>query len=206
MLGPVIEQSVLQIDAGERRRKLTQIGGGRADQAGELTEAPVGWRDRRVSLGQHQFQPLGVVARRLHADGLALDDARLAAFGSVLHRIMQVREGQIPLVGRTVEPFRRHAANVLAPADVQLITVRRSAYRRLNFHLGHGLAPQRVPGASPPVLHPSPLTGLPSTSTCASPREARRAAASAGRRPRIVQTVPAFRDPEGGVDGESVSQ
>ena len=38
----------LEVDAGERRRKLTQIGRRRPDQAGDLAEAPVGRRDRRV--------------------------------------------------------------------------------------------------------------------------------------------------------------
>jgi hypothetical protein len=119
----MVKQSVLQIDARERCWKLTQIGGGRADQAGELTKTPVSRRDRRVSLRQHKRQPLGIVARRLDADGLTLHDARLAAFGSALHRITQVGERQIPLVGWPVEPFRRHAADVLASANVDLVAV-----------------------------------------------------------------------------------
>ena len=48
LLGAMRGQAVLQVDAGERRRKLAQIGRRRADQAGELAEAPVGRRDRRI--------------------------------------------------------------------------------------------------------------------------------------------------------------
>ena len=46
-LGAVRQQPVLQVDAGERRRKLAQVARRRADQAAHLAEGPVGRRDRR---------------------------------------------------------------------------------------------------------------------------------------------------------------
>ena len=94
LLGAVGGKAILQIDAGERGRKLAQIGCRRADQAGELAETPMRRRDGRVSTGQHQRQPLGIVAARLDADGLAFDDPGLAAFGPPLHRIVEVGERQ----------------------------------------------------------------------------------------------------------------
>ena len=54
LLGAMRGQAVLQIDAGERRRQLAQIGRRRADQAGELAEAPVRRRHRRLRARQHQ--------------------------------------------------------------------------------------------------------------------------------------------------------
>ena len=45
LLGAMRGQAVLQIDPGERRRKLAQISGGRADERSKLAEAPVGGRD-----------------------------------------------------------------------------------------------------------------------------------------------------------------
>ena len=82
LLGPMRGQPVLQVDAGERRRELAQIGGGRADQRGELAEAPVGGRDRRFGARQHQRQAVGVVAARLDPDGGAFDGPRPAALGA----------------------------------------------------------------------------------------------------------------------------
>ena len=45
LLGAMRTQPILQIDAGERRRKLTQICRWRADETRELTEAPMRRRD-----------------------------------------------------------------------------------------------------------------------------------------------------------------
>jgi hypothetical protein len=39
LFGAVRGQAVLQINAGERRRELAEVGRRRSDQAGELTEA-----------------------------------------------------------------------------------------------------------------------------------------------------------------------
>jgi hypothetical protein len=91
-------QAVLQIDAGERRRELTQVSGRRAHQAGELAEAPMGWRDWRVGAGQHQREALGVVAAGFYSDRCALHGPGPAALGPATHGREQLREGQIPLV------------------------------------------------------------------------------------------------------------
>jgi hypothetical protein len=53
LLGAMRSQAVLEVNASQRRGKLAQIGRRRADQAGELTEAPMGRRDRRIRAGQH---------------------------------------------------------------------------------------------------------------------------------------------------------
>jgi hypothetical protein len=60
LLGAMGRQAILQVDAGQRRRKLPQIGRRRSDQARELTEAPMGRRDWRIRAGQHQRQALCV--------------------------------------------------------------------------------------------------------------------------------------------------
>jgi hypothetical protein len=52
--GAMGSQPILQVDAGERRGKLAQIGRRRTDQAGELAEAPMGRCDWLVGAGQHQ--------------------------------------------------------------------------------------------------------------------------------------------------------
>lgn len=51
LLGPVRGQAVLQVDRGQRRRKLAEVGRRRADLACELAEAPVGRRDRCIRAG-----------------------------------------------------------------------------------------------------------------------------------------------------------
>ena len=85
LLGAMRGQAVLQVDAGERRGKLAQIGGRRADQARELAEAPMRRRDRRVGARQHQRQALGVVAAGFHADRRALHRPGPAALGPAAH-------------------------------------------------------------------------------------------------------------------------
>ena len=78
-------QPVLQIDAGERGRKLAQIAGGRADQAAELAEAPMRRRDRLGLAGQDEREALGVVPRRLDAHVPALERCGRGAIGASLH-------------------------------------------------------------------------------------------------------------------------
>ncbi|MGE1104398.1 hypothetical protein, partial [Peribacillus simplex] len=72
-LGTVIEQSVLQIDGGKRRRQLPHIGGGGAYQAAELAIAPVGGSDRLALTWNEKLKPLRIVARSLDADRSAFD-------------------------------------------------------------------------------------------------------------------------------------
>ena len=82
LLGAMRGQAVLQIDAGERRRKLPQISGGRADERGELAEAPMGRRDRRFGARQHERQTVGIIAGRLDPDGGAFDRPGPATLGA----------------------------------------------------------------------------------------------------------------------------
>jgi hypothetical protein len=67
-------QAILQVDARERGRDLPQIGGGCADETGELAKTPMGRCQRFGPAREDQRQPLAVLAAGLHADCLALDD------------------------------------------------------------------------------------------------------------------------------------
>ena len=58
LLGPIGGEAILQVDGGKCGRELSQIGGGRTDQAGELAEGPVCRRDCRIGARQDQRQPL----------------------------------------------------------------------------------------------------------------------------------------------------
>ncbi len=120
-LGAVRGQAILQVDAGERRGKLPQIGGRRPDKAGELAEAPVGRCDRRIRTRQHQRQALRIVAARLHPDRRTFDGPGPAAIRPAAHGREQLRQGQITLVRRPREPLRGHTADPLAATHVHLV-------------------------------------------------------------------------------------
>jgi transposase len=105
LLARVRAQPVLQVDARERSGKLTQIGGGRADLAGHLAEAPMRRCDRRVRSGQDQGQSLRIGAARLDMDKARFDHAGAAALRPTAHRIRQLRQGKIALVGWAREPL-----------------------------------------------------------------------------------------------------
>jgi hypothetical protein len=113
-------QAVLQVDRGERGRELAQIGGGRADLARQLAEAPVRRRDGRIGAGQDQRQPLGIVAVCLDMDERALDHARPAAFGTPAHRTRQLAKREKALVIGPREPLRRDPADPL-PAETSTL-------------------------------------------------------------------------------------
>ena len=113
-------EPVLKVDGSERRRKLSQIGGRRADHGGELAEAPVGRRERHVAARHDQRQSLRIVAPRFHADCRALRGPRSASLGSAGHGTEQLRQGQIAFVGRAREPFRGHATDSFAAAHIDL--------------------------------------------------------------------------------------
>jgi hypothetical protein len=138
LLGAVRAQAVLQIDAGEQSRELAEIGRRRADQAGELAEAPVGWCDRYVSAGQRKRQTLGVVAAGLYPDGRALDGSGSAAFGPTVDGDKEVRQGQVALIRWPREPLRGYATDPLAAADVDLVAAGTVASGVENFNVGHG--------------------------------------------------------------------
>jgi hypothetical protein len=114
-------QSVLKVDAGQRRWELAQIGTWRADKARELPKAPVGRHERHMFAGQHQRQPLGVLAARFHPHCRALHGSSPASFGAAAHGGEELGQGQIPLVRRAREPLRGHAADPLATAYVHPI-------------------------------------------------------------------------------------
>jgi len=64
---------------------MPQIGRRRSDEAGELTEAPMGRGDRRIRAGQHQRQTLGIVAARLQPDRRTFEGSGAATFGPSMH-------------------------------------------------------------------------------------------------------------------------
>ncbi|MEY9529619.1 hypothetical protein ABIF70_010760 [Bradyrhizobium japonicum] len=138
LLGAMGRQAVLQIDTGQRCRKLPQIGRWRSDQAGKLTEAPMGRRDRRIRAGQHQRQAFGIVAARLDPDRRALDGSGAAPLCPATDGGVEVRQGQVTLVRRPREPFRRYTADPLAAAHIHLVAASAVASGVQNLHMGHG--------------------------------------------------------------------
>ncbi len=84
----------MQVDGGKCGWELPEIGGGRSDQAGELSERPVRRRDWRIRAGEHQRQPLRIVAIGLDLDQRAFHHAGPAAIGAVAHRLGQLRQGR----------------------------------------------------------------------------------------------------------------
>jgi len=130
----------LQIDRGQRGRKLAQIGSRGTDLAGELAEAPVCWRDRFVGTGQHQRQALGIVTVRLDMDQCAFDHSGTAAFGPAAHRAGQIVQREISLVIGSREPFRGVAAIVRAARDIDFGAAADIAARIENLHV-HGKPP-----------------------------------------------------------------
>ena len=138
LLGPVGREAVLQVDPRQRGGKLPQVRRGRPDHAGQLAEGPMRGCHGRLGTGQHQRQPLGVVAARLHLDRGALDDARAAARGTGAHGLGQFGEREVALVIGAREPFRRHAPHTFAPPDIDLVAARHIAPSFENLTLDHG--------------------------------------------------------------------
>lgn len=91
-LGAVRGEAVLQVDAGERRRQLAEIASWRTDQAAELTERPVGRRDRFGTAGDGEREATDVVGPRLDTEGLGLDGSGGGAFGAAANRVVQRSE------------------------------------------------------------------------------------------------------------------
>ena len=111
----------MQIDAGQRGRKLPQIGGRSADLARELPKAPMRRRNGLIRAGKDERQALGIGAVRLDMDEGGFDDAGPAALGSIAHCGGQFAERQEALVIRAREPFRGYAADALAAIDIHLV-------------------------------------------------------------------------------------
>jgi hypothetical protein len=95
-------------------------------------------RDRHVGAGQHQRQTLGIVAARLDADRRALDGSGTAPLGPTTDGGIEVRQGQVALVRRPREPFRRYPADPLAAARIHLVAVSAIAGGVQNLHMRHG--------------------------------------------------------------------
>jgi hypothetical protein len=92
LFGAMRGQAILQVDAGKRRWQLAEIGGGRADKAGELTEAPMRGGDRRGVARQDQRQAFGIIAACLDMDQGAFDHARPAALGAATYHVGEIVE------------------------------------------------------------------------------------------------------------------
>lgn len=160
LLGAVIGQAVLQVDPGQRRRQLPQVGGRRADDAGELAESPVRGCHGFMCFRQHKVQPLGVIARGLNPDIRRLHHPAAAALGPALHIGPEIIERQIPLIIGPVEPFGRHPPVQLTPAHIHVPATRpRRCDRIHNFHNAHRLSPATGAGSHSP--NPQPVTGKP---------------------------------------------
>ena len=127
----------MQIDPGQGRRKLAQVGGRRAHQRRELPEAPMRRRNRRFRAGQHQGETLGIVSAGLHPHRGALHRTRPALFRAAVDGREQRREGQEALVRRAREPLGRHAADALAPGHVHLVAAG-PLIAVQHIDLGHG--------------------------------------------------------------------
>ena len=96
----MVGEAILQVDGGERRRELAQIGGGRTDQTGKLAETPMGWGDRSLRAWQDQAQPFGIISARFHMDTCALDGPRAAALGPRSDRAREISERKETLIIR----------------------------------------------------------------------------------------------------------
>lgn len=86
LLGAMVGEAVLQVDASKRRRELAQIGRRRTDEARKLPEAPMGRRDRCLGIRKDERELLRIVAMSLDADGGPLDRPRPALLGPAFHR------------------------------------------------------------------------------------------------------------------------
>ena len=138
--------------------------------ARELTEAPVGRHERHLLARQHQRQPLGVVAVRLHPDRRALRSPGPASLGAAAHRGEELRQGQVPLVRRPREPLRGHAADPLAAAHIHLVAAALTASGVQNIQLGSWVISMTGAGSLSPSLQPV-TDPRPNSNSLASQRE-----------------------------------
>ncbi len=99
-------QAILQVDAGERRRKLPQVRRRRANQARELAKAPMRRREGRLRARQAQGEPFRVIAARLDMNGGALDGSHAAALRPAAHGGVKLGQREVLFVVRPREPLR----------------------------------------------------------------------------------------------------
>ena len=64
----VRRESMLEVDAGERRRQLAKVTGGSADQSTQLAERPVGRGHRLSAAGDGEREAADVVGPRFNAE------------------------------------------------------------------------------------------------------------------------------------------
>jgi hypothetical protein len=157
LFGAIRRQAVLEVDAGERCWELTEVGGWRTDQARELTEAPMGRRDRRVRAGQCESEALRVTAVGFHPDRRALHGSGPAALGPSAHGREEVRQGQVTLVGRPRKPFRGHAIDSFAAGHVHSVAIQPIARSVKSIQLDHMV--DLPDGCRRPLLQPSTRHG-----------------------------------------------
>ena len=93
---------------------MAQIAGGRADQAGELAERPMGRCDGLIAAGHDECQSFGIVAAGLDPDLAGFNGAGGRALGAGLHRSMKFGQREEALVVGARELFGRDAADALA--------------------------------------------------------------------------------------------
>ena len=144
LFGTMRGEAILQVDRRQRGRKLPQVGSRRADQPGQLAEAPVRGGNRLVTAGQQQGKPFGIIARRFHPDRGTLDRSGVAAFRAPVHAGIKLRQRQISLVIRPREPLRRHPPDPLATGHIHFVTAI-ARRRRHHSHVHHHPSPRQAP-------------------------------------------------------------
>ena len=110
LLAPVVDQPMLQVDAGKRGRQLAQIRGRGTDETCYLAKGPVSGCKRSIIARRHQHQPLWIVAFRLDPDRPAFNDTRGRTVRAAAHGIIKTGQREIFLIVRTGEPLGRYAA------------------------------------------------------------------------------------------------
>ena len=120
-LCPTAREAVLQVARRQRRGKLAEIGRRRADEARELTEAPMRRMRRIGRAGQMQDKAGVILALGFDADRRDLYCPRAAFFRATSHRRMKVGKRKIPFVIGTREPLGGYAADALAARDVHFV-------------------------------------------------------------------------------------
>ena len=121
LLTAMAQEAVLEVYSGERCRKVAQIGSRSPDQAGELTERPVGGRDRLCFARNDEAEALGIVHASLDADVAAFDDACACAVSATANALIEVVEGEEFFVVGARKPFGRDPSDVATAGYVDLV-------------------------------------------------------------------------------------
>ena len=119
-LGAVRRQPVLEIDARQRCRKLTQVARRSADEPAELAEGPVRRHNRRSASGNCQREAADIVHPSVDPYRPGFDRAGGSARGPHAHCFLQCHQREIPFVVGPGEPFGRNPPDPLAAERVHL--------------------------------------------------------------------------------------